>query len=478
MIKVLQYSITFLAIAPFSKGVQTDEWYQECQDDECGYTGISRSALGACQDDSVAGCRKRSLMGECQGNPEAMRSSCGRSCGFCQPSEPSDEPCQDLHAYCPQWASQMECFTNPAFMSRSCPKSCWLCVNASELRVNGVPEEDILRRFNFSLTDFGLWQLIPDRDNAGKIRDAIKAMGSYAMGLQKLGAGILCNNVHHECSQWAVELGSCETNLSFMLSRCSLACHFCHVVEEYHRCKLSQGADERIPVGDMATIRSVLFSNTKANNLLEGFQDLQGDEWIASFEHSRLWKQPEKGLQELVKFISKTDTLEWKDTGPERSWEGLHPERSKRSGRTAICDLKCQKSASSISSLVVDTAELLGISPGYFEPLEFVHFRRGERFTARSDFRIHDSWRHAGSRMVTVFVVLQKAKDGGSIGFPEYDWLQVEDPEVLVWPIVHRETKAAFRRMKSEQLPVVEGELYGVYVRVRQFPFDNGNPCA
>jgi hypothetical protein len=32
--------------------------------------------------------------------------------------------------------------------------------------------------------------------------------------------------------------------------------------------------------------------------------------------------------------------------------------------------------------------------------------------------------------------------------------------------------------MKSEQLPVVAGEMYGVYAWVRQYPYDESNPCA
>ena len=474
--------IAFFVVTTVCIVARTEKWYHECQgDQQCGYAKVSRGESENCHDDSlVADCRQRSLLGECQVNSEWMQVHCPASCGICAPMAPIDEHCQDLHPNCPYWASGLECFANPAFMSRSCPKSCWLCVNATELRQEGVPEKEILRRFRFSQTDFGLWQAIPDNDDGGKIRDAIKEMEGYARDLKKLGAGTLCNNGHHECAQWRVELGTCEHNLDFMLPRCSLACHYCHLVEEYHQCKRSDGSDERIPAGETATFRSILSSNAKprASLLLDGLHELPDFEWIVSEEYSRIWTRPDERLHELVKVIATTDALAWRDPEREGLGTGSDAQYVKRSGRTASCDRNCQKSEAAIGALVNDTAQLLRISPLYFESLEFVHYKRGERFSAHSDFRIHDTWRRSGSRILTVFVTLQRAKEGGSIGFPEYDWLQVENSEILVWPNVDTTSQMGIRRMKSEQLPVVEGELYGVYLRVRQYPFDSSNRCS
>jgi len=458
-----------------------EEWYQQCQGDQCGYEHLASGATEGCHDDSRAGCRRRSLLGECHWKPEWMDIHCPESCGRCGPTEPGDEKCYDLHTLCPQWATAMECFANPAFMSRSCRKSCWLCMNATELRQEGgISEEDILRRFQYSKTNFGVWQAIPDNDNAGRIRDTIKEMGSYAMSLPKLGPGTLCNNVHYECSQWVVELGSCETNLDFMLPRCSLACQACHLVEEYHQCKRRDGSvNEGVPAGEMAVFRNRLFKGVAGTtDLLDGLEDVLDFEWIASVKYSRIWKHAERRLRDIVKTTTTTKNLLWSeaDVTPV-SQSGPHGKRSKRSGRVASCDSRCQKSEANIQALVSDIAQFLRISPTYFEPLEFVHYQRGERFAAHSDFRVTDSWRHAGHRILTVFVVLQKAKIGGSMGFPEYDWLKVKNGEILVWPNVN-EQQEEIQRMKSEQLPVVEGDLYGVYLRVRQYPFNIDNPCA
>ena len=477
----------FLVSTTIGTAARTETWYHECQDadhqdENCGYATFTAGGgeSETCRDDSsrrLADCRRRSLLGECLVNPEWMHVHCPVSCGLCA-EEPRDEPCHDRHTNCPHWAAGMECFANPAFMSRSCPKSCWLCVNATELRHEGIPEKEILRRFQFSQTDFGQWQAIPDNDDAGRIRDAIKNMEDYARNLKKLGAGTLCNNVHHECAQWKVELGTCERNLDFMLSQCSLACHFCHLVEEYHQCRQRDGSDERIPVGETETFRSIL----SGKNLLldDDFHDLQDFEWIVSEEYSRLWTRPQEKLREIVKVMtSSTDALVWRNAENEvLVGTGSDVPQVKRSGRTAFCDHICQTSETAIGTLVNGTAQLLRISPAYLEPLEFVHYQRGERFSAHSDFRIHDTWRHSGSRILTVFVTLQKAKEGGSMGFPEYDWLQVENPEILSWPTVDTTSKTAIRKMKSEQLPVVEGELYGVYLRVRLYPFDSSNPCS
>lgn len=81
---------------------------------------------------------------------------------------------------------------------------------------------------------------------------------------------------------------------------------------------------------------------------------------------------------------------------------------------------------------------------------------------------------------MTVFIVIQSPEEGGAFGFQEYDWLQIPEPKVLVWPNVVSAGQGVegLRRMKSEQLPVVKGEMYGVYTTLREFPYDSENPCA
>jgi hypothetical protein len=131
-----------------------------------------------------------------------------------------------------------------------------------------------------------------------------------------------------------------------------------------------------------------------------------------------------------------------------------------------------------METLISTIANLLQVDTSNMQSLEFVHYKRGERFATHHDFRLHDQWKHSGNRVLTVFLALQTPERGGGFGFPDLDWLLIEKPQLLVWPNVGKNPKFPLERVKSEQLPIVEGELYGVYTWVRQYPYDESNPCA
>jgi hypothetical protein len=61
---------------------------------------------------------------------------------------------------------------------------------------------------------------------------------------------------------------------------------------------------------------------------------------------------------------------------------------------------------------------------------------------------------------MSMFISVQRPQTGGSFGFPDLNWLLVEEPEILVWPNIsprNQNQKVSLDRMDSEQLPVVEG---------------------
>jgi hypothetical protein len=392
-----------------------------------------------------------------------------------------DESCKDMHSSCPLWSSQLECFLNPGYMSRACPKSCWLCVDKTELQAQaGIEEEHIQRRIRWSQTDFGLWQAIPDNANKEKVRQAILKMGQYTMNLNNTGPGTLCNNLHHECAQWIVEKGSCEADLDFMLTHCSLACQYCDIVEEYHLCQRTKKSAS-VPFGDLAKIKMHLFHEQETEDLLGSSPEkLQSDEWIFSLKYSDLWKNPAQTEEELMRVVkSENCPLEWAEASADNYTDASSDSPPSRSGKRASCDHLCQEAEPTIGALAASITELLKVKPEYLEPLEFVKYQQGERFSAHHDFRIHDGWRHSGNRVLTVFISLQKPERGGAIGFPEYDWMLVEEPQIIVWPNVKVKSQTeGIRRMRSEQLPVVDGEMIGVYATLRQYPYDSGNMCS
>ena len=268
--------------------------------------------------------------------------------------------------------------------------------------------------------------------------------------------------------------------MDFMLSTCSLACQFCDIIEEYHLCKRDKGQPYRKLFGNLTTIQLHLFHQMDAQNLLQSFSDeLSQGEWIYQLDYSALWKNPTQDREKLLEAVkAEQGPLEWKEAWGKDS-TGVSRSQSERSGKMATCGQFCQESEPTFGALATGVAELLQVGVEYLQPLEFVHYQRGERFAAHEDFRVHDQWRHSGHRVLTVFIGLQQPERGGSFGFPEYDWLMVPKPPILVWPnVMSSSPSEGLRRMKNEQLPVVEGEMFGVYITIRQYPYESGNACS
>ena len=297
------------------------------------------------------------------------------------------------------------------------------------------------------------------------------------MTLPKLGSGTVCNNMDHSCAQWAVDQGCDGDNMEYMLSHCSLACHYCDVVEDYHSCRTQTKSDQQ-GLGPIESLLEMLMA--KSTNLLQvddnqsNEKPLGEQEWVISLDKNKLWEhEPTGSSEELLNLLKAT-------LSEGNSHNGLHWEMvntSTRSGQFAKCGTHCQDSNPPVKMLAFAISNLLQIYPSYLEALEFVHYKRGERFASHHDYRLHDGWKQSGHRLMTIFINLQPPTEGGGFGFPELDWLFVKEPAVLIWPNV-QSNKRKLERMQSEQLPVVQGEMFGVYAWVREYPHDDLNICS
>ena len=473
-----------------------DEMYQTCDGtsgDSCGYNRDSSASGDSICGDDHQDCRHFALQGECHINPGWMHLNCRRSCGQCTQTEilqeADDKDCRDLHESCPQWAGELECYTNPAYMSRACPKSCWLCVNATDLSVNDkLSENDVKRIKLFANTDLGLWQAIPQDDHAHGdiVKKEIQKMGYYVknLPLDQLGPGTSCNNRYHDCAKW-VHTKGCIAELDFMLTHCSLACQQCGIVEDYQKCKHMTRPDPNPTLfGNAKNVFVHLFHELNGSNLLENHlddSDREDGEWILSLKHNAIWQSDGDENRIVEEIVSTTQELEeeWENATAKDYVDSPSDPIPDRSGKSLVCDSKCQSKYPQIASLQTQIATMLNVDSKYLMPLEFVHYRRGQRFAPHHDYRLHDSWKFSGRRAISVFVALQLPKEGGAFGFPDLNWLLIEKPEVLVWPnIAPSDAKTSLSRMTSEQLPVIEGEFYGVYTWVREYPFDDSSSCS
>lgn len=496
---ILLFLATVVSLLDASSAATSGDWYYNCQgDSSCGYGRRNYYENDDCQDSEPENCKDYAESGECIANPGWMLAYCKRSCGVCYKEQmeksdvvPNDDNCVDMHSDCPLWAREMECFVNPAYMAQACPASCWYCVNAKALREQGATETEIERRQRFSLTNFGLWQSIPPDTKESLVRNRLIQMGKYVLELDNIGPGTSCNNLSHNCVTWAAENDSCRTNLLEMLPRCSLACQYCDLIETYHKCRQEVTKRDESPFQDVGPVYNYLVSHRGAIDLVHStigscFHDDGGQsnaegickrdeeekfqhEWVLSLDKKMLWGEsgvtPQSRLEDLLKFL--------KSKGDE--WVDVPHEEYKRSGQ--ILNMTRQ-SEPIVESFVDALSNLLNIPRSLFE-LEFVRYQRGERYEGHNSVRLHDLWKLSGARLLSGYVVLEAPIEGGAFGFPNLDWLLVNDPQILIWPNVKSsDPETTLERMKSEQLPVVKGELYAAQIWVHQYTFDDKNPCA
>lgn len=468
--------------------------HYECQGESCAHDGTRHIGSDDCRDSDPSNCPEYARHGDCFLNPEWMLINCNRTCGICAKERskgaielPDDQDCSDKHRKCSKWAMEMECFVNPAFMSQTCPASCWLCVNATDLHQNGVSETEVNRRRRFSRTDFGLWQTIPKGEKDSVVRDRIRRMNAYARELDNSGPGTACNNQYEDCALWATENDACRTNLTFMLQSCSLACEYCDVIETYRNCRVATRHRDLLPFRDIKSVDNHLMTKGRAldlvnvkgsrsqdhvSNSTEGVcklnSDVVQDEWVLSVDTNVLCKDDGSNfhiVEDLVKLLKSKD----------REWVDVPPDEDGHSGQ--LLNVK-RDSDPIIENFVAALSDIINVPKSHIE-LKFVRYQRRQRFESHMDPRLHDVWKFSGARILSVYVVLEAPIKGGSFGFPELDWLLVDDPQILVWPNVKSmETDKILDRMRSEQFPIVEGQLYAAKVWVHEYPYDEKNPCS
>jgi ShK domain-like len=426
-----------------------------------------------------------------------MHLNCQRSCGLCQDEEKDrdqDDSCVDKHSNCQTWGEEMECYANPAYMSGACPATCGICVNVHDLQKQGLSQEEIRQRQQFAETDFGLWQAIPkDSSNADAVREHIRDMGRYIQQLQdegRIGRGTACNNQYHDCAKWAAaDTNDCESNINFMISHCSLICQYCHVVEQYHTCRQKKRSESEKPFHNVASVRTNLMTTySGATNLAEGTcsaSNAQSDndaEWVVSLEWRDLWGDDatvERATNELMKML-KNDKFEWIDDRVHKDIAAVTYDGNEAMDRSGqILTISHQLSSEQpFQDFISRISQMLQIPRQNLE-IEFVRYYKGERHAAHADYRIHDSWKPSGSRVLSIYVVLQRPDQGGNFGFPALHWLLVDNPKVLVWPNVRVEGDSIkpLSKLENEQLPVVDGELYAAHLWVHEYTFDPFGKC-
>jgi hypothetical protein len=256
----------------------------------------------------------------------------------------------------------------------------------------------------------------------------------------------------------------CDTNVVWMMNQCPLACLACEALPLFTKCTDKRPADAKPlvePGGIFETYEALLKTGMSLASLGE-VKD-QDDPWVLKMDQFLTTAQAD----ELAKWMER---LEWKAAVP------LSP-KIRRLGKVAYCQEAACQNDKTYKTLVDKITKLLSAPPAYMEPLEFVHFNYMESHGVHHDVDKKDMYLPAGPRVWSVFVCLSDVPKGGSMGFPELDWLSIppRKGQLLVWPNVKNSAPAeAHGSMVSEGLPVVaeNGSKYGVHSWVRLYDYE------
>ena len=492
--------ILLVVVATAGSYSRTIRTYAHAQDQAvCSAEGSCSATTASSQDDICEdkneNCLQFARKGECQHNPGWMHENCKKSCQLCYP--PQTEPCRDKHTECPKWGQKdIECHTNPGYMMSACPYSCLQCWDEEAVRQENLTQAEILQRKKYVQTDWGLWQSVLSHtdERHSQLRKLVQQMEIDMRHMEDSGPGTLCNNLDHGCMLWVTE-GQCEANLRFMLESCALACRMCDQSNLFNICKRRPrpAVTSQIKTS-MTQLYDHLINRHGAVDLVEEEPSSSDEaqrspnssgEWVLSLSKTELLLTMDGFTFENI--IESVKELPWGPPSTKNYTDILEtidvlsmpdPPKINRTGTSSICKNDCLSRHPALEQLRVSIGNLVNVDTKYFQPLEFVHYKKWDRFSPHRDYSIHDSWKMSGNRLITIFIVLSKAKAGGDMGFPDLNWLVADDPELLVWPNVHPVDLQPLKNMKSEQLPIAKGEMYGVYATIRQYPYLEDDVCA
>jgi hypothetical protein len=340
----------------------------------------------------------------------------------------------------------------------------------------------------------GVEQLEPSRDQVEEYHTIaqIVAMEKYAkMTMTEPSTSneirSICKNSLQECAYYASK-GLCYADLTFMMNNCPLACMMCEHIETFHQC-----------VGKRHPSKTPFLVKEEDDTHIDLAEERGSISLSSFFEHLRLEENhtvhvitepaKERNLieandpyifqiddiltpEECDEFIEMGNTVGWKNSTVDKydNFNGKHDYQiPQRNSETAQCDTS-EACIEKFNSIIQKFVSLLEVPAAHFEIPQVDRYPPGGYYTAHHDFRKHDEYKPAGPRVLSIYLVLSEATSGGSIGFPNMEFMLVKPRRgsLLILPNVGGKLHHD-KLLEKEIMPVREGDLYMLHTHVHLF---------
>ena len=218
-------------------------------------------------------------------------------------------------------------------------------------------------------------------------------------------------------------------------------------------------------------IESGIWDDYKPEILSKPTKNTLQDPWVVRFD-SFLSSQESDNLIQLA------NTIGWSDSpmdlnGDVNDLLGTDTDLPRRVSHSSFCKDSCD-SNDAYQTLIKRIMDLTYLSNENLEHLEFMKYSKfGDSYSRHSDYQVHDEWKPAGPRMLSMLINLSETTNlGGATGFPQMDWTTVETKtgQALLWCNMMNSEDGNTVMNEShpqtiyETLPIIEGDLYNAHI--------------
>lgn len=342
--------------------------------------------------------------------------------------------------------------------------------------------------------DLGVNQSNPGRDQVEKYNNIaqIRAMEKYAKTTMtdpsiSSEARSICKNPIQECAYYASK-GLCDTDLVFMMNTCPLACMMCENIKAFHQCVGKRhpfenpflvkeeyidhiDRPEEIGVSSLRFFFDLL--KQKEDKTIHVITEPAKDKDLVEANDPYIFQIDEiLTPEECDELIEMGNTVGWTNSTVNKfdNFNGKHGyQMPQRKSETAKCDAS-GACAEKFDSIILKLSALLEVPSSHFEIPQIDLYSPGGYYTAHHDFRKHDEYKPAGPRVLSIYLILSEASSGGSIGFPDMDFLLIKPKRgsLLIWPNVDGALHFD-EALKKEIMPVREGNLHLLHTHVHLY---------